>query len=127
MFAAAEQTSVELVALHNLDDGLPARKFFEMLADQPAFYEQYAGGPNWKALEAVERRFCDTLVAGRVSKPSSLGVMHVSEAVRRKLIVASHPGFKLFQPRYVRLGWRLGLDWPTSLLFSVSNRFLPNR
>jgi hypothetical protein len=123
MFAAAARSSVKLLALHNLDVGSRTRNMFERLADEPAFYESWQGTnqPYWAALAKAEIEHATKLGAGRSLEKSSLGVMTVSEPVRSRLIKAFHPGFKLYQPPLVRMGWSLGLYRPTSLLFTVSH------
>jgi hypothetical protein len=123
MFACAAKPSVKLLALHNLDTGSRARNTFEGLADEPTFYESWQASDHkyWAMLTSAEIQHATAMGAGRSLETSSLGVMAVSENVRSRLITVFHPAFKLYQPLLVRMGWRLGLYRPTSLLFTVSH------
>ncbi len=125
MSAAAAQGSVTAIALHNLGPRQPATPYVEGLAPEPLYYEESLDNPGsaWRELKSAEDRFCAKSAQGALSH-SSLGVMVLSDSVRHRLAWAIHPGFKLFQPPLVRLGWGLGLFRATGWLFSLSFRFL---
>ncbi len=124
LFASAEWKPVSLLAMHNLEKGQVAREFYDGFADEPIFYEAFEDvkGEHWEQLRAVETKFCLGKAGERSPDSSSLGVMHVTEPVRPRIVAAFHPNFKLFQPLCVRWGWKLGLYRLTSRLFSLSFR-----
>ena len=125
MFACAAYGSVTAIALHNLGPQQPATPYLEGLAPEPLYYEELLDntGDAWRELKTAEDRFCAKSARGALVH-SSLGVMVLSGRLRHRLVWAVHPGFKLFQPPLVRLGWALGMFRATGWLFTLSFRFL---
>ncbi len=125
MFACARYKWVKLLSLHNLAHGDATRKYFKSLADEPVFYEEFMSmaPASWQQLKRAEVEFCSMHGGGRSLEHSSLGVMHVTDRVRSRLLSAFHSKFMLYQPRLIHLGWKLGLHKPMSYLFTLSHRF----
>jgi hypothetical protein len=109
--AAAADPKVALISFHNLEPDKPYRYVLEKVADAPIFYEEVLGegGENWSDLRQAELAYCTKLGAQRSLAHSTLGVLHVGEAERRKLRRLSGASFRFYQPPLVRLGWRFGL------------------
>jgi hypothetical protein len=122
--AAAADPKVALISLHNLDPGRGYRRVLETVADAPIFYEEVLGeiGENWSTLRQAETAHCARIGTQRSLAHSTLGVLHVGEAERRKLGRLSGASFRFYQPPLVRLGWRFGLYRLTAQLYSLSFR-----
>jgi hypothetical protein len=122
--AAAADPRVVLISLHNLDPGRGYRHVLEAVAEAPIFYEEVLGeiGDNWSTLRRAEIAHCARIGTQRSLAHSTLGVLHVGDAERRKLKRLSGASFKFYQPPLVRLGWRFGLYRQTAQLYTLSFR-----
>jgi hypothetical protein len=122
--AAAADPKVALISLHNLDPGKGYRRVLETVAGAPIFHEEVLGdvGENWSALRRAETAHCARIGTQRSLEHSTLGVIHVGDAERRKLKRLSGSSFKLYQPPLVGLGWRFGLYRLTAKLYTLSFR-----
>ena len=122
--AAAADPKVALIAFHNLESDKPYRYVIEAVADAPIFYEEVLGegGENWSALRRAEVAHCTKLGAQRSLAHSTLGVIHVDSAQRRKLKRLWGTSFRFYQPQLVTLGWRFGLYRLTAQLYTLSFR-----
>ena len=105
LFAAAGYKWVKLIAQHNLQGS--TAQFFSSFADCPCFYEEYGVAPAgaWRELTQADLSHCLKSGAARSLEQSSLGVMTVSDLVRRRVSSATHPSFQAIQPRMLRFGW----------------------
>lgn len=124
LFASAGQKSVKLFALHNLAQGSEERLFLETQVHGPIFYEDFGqiSAGYWEKLMASEVRFCSDEGANRSLVHSTLGVVSLSNSLRRSMGYQFHWRFKFYQPLFVRIGWKLGLYGLTSLLFTLPHR-----
>jgi hypothetical protein len=70
----------------------------------------------------AEIAHCARIGTQRSLAHSTLGVLHVGDAERRKLKRLSGASFKFYQPPLVHLGWRFGLYRQTAQLYTLSFR-----
>ncbi len=122
--AAATDPKVALISFHNLEADKPYRYLLETVADAPIFYEEVLGdgGDNWSTLRRAEIAHCTKLGAQRSLAHSTLGVIHLGSAERRKLKRLWGTSFRFYQPQLVTLGWRFGLYRLTAQLYTLSFR-----
>ena len=110
LFAAAAFPWIRVVAMHNLDpeEQPKAAAFFTRVAGRPRYYEDYAANPDgaFARLRSIELE----QLATKVQRPldhSSLAVMKLDDAARKKLLWTMDPRFRLHQPLILYWRWRL--------------------
>ena len=122
MFACASHLQLKLIALHNLNRHSKERLFFEQKSDNPVFYEEQTNNSNnlWSQLKQKEKDFCSRVGARRSLECSSLGVMPITNKIRKCLKLTFNHNFYLFQPPFIRWSQALGLKYPVHFLFKLS-------
>lgn len=123
LFASLRFEEVKLIALHNLAVGTGYREFLESVIEKPLFYERYGiGSEVWTTLGHQEVPVVEGIRPGWGMNESTLGVIEVTDEVRRTARKVGDKRFRLFPPCLVGLGWKMGADWLVSKLFSLSFR-----
>lgn len=113
LFAAAAFSNVRVVAQHNLEIDKPelleVRQKFVELVPEPHFYEDIDGimGENWASLAKAEKNHCTQLRALRSLEYSSLGLIQVTEAHRKNLLMTNDKKFGTKQPLRFYQQWQL--------------------
>ena len=124
LMAAALHDHVELLALHNLVDWKPERKWF--VARGGCFYENIigAGGPNWVELRRQESEFLSASSGRAQPDMSSLGILMLGHGGRDELRRSWSPVFGLHQPLLVFWFSRIFGHDLTPKLYTLSRRLL---
>jgi hypothetical protein len=124
LMVAALDDHVELLALHNLVDWKPERKWFT--ARGGCFYEDLIGtdGSRWAEMRRQEDEHVSSSTGRRSLDVSSLGVLMLGPGRREELLRAWSPVFGLHQPLLVLWFSQIfGYDL-TPKLYGLSRRLL---
>lgn len=126
MMSAALTSGTRMIAIHNLEAGLPTRDLFLRLGGPHVFHEAALadGGPQWRALVKEERDFLISKGAVRDLPHSSLGILTLDGTVRQQFAALHGPHYGLHQPRIVRSLYRRGLFAAASKLYGLSSHLL---
>ena len=113
LFATAAFPNVRVVAQHNLEidkaELLEVRQKFVELVPKPHFYEDIDGimGENWARLAKAEKNRCTQIKALRSLDFSSLGLIQVTEAHRKTLLMTTDQKFGTKQPLKFYERWQM--------------------
>lgn len=126
MMSASLTFGTRLIAIHNLAQGLPTRDLFLRLGGPDVFYEDALsqGGPYWRSLLEKERKQLIEQGAARDLDCSSLGVLHLTDEIRREFASLKGSQYGLHQPSFVRALYRAGLFAAVPKLYGLSYRLL---
>jgi len=112
LLACAGFPWVNVIAMHNLDVKLAPHErdlFKDLSGGQPVFYEEFESkeAASWARLRNQEREYCSSIGAARSLEHSSLGIMKVADATRRKFLLTFNSRFGKHQPFILNWKWRL--------------------
>lgn len=111
LLAATDVEHLRVVAEHNLDWGSREQRLLTALSSGPTHYEEIVGagvGPAWSRLASDELAHSQRSGAARRLDRSSLGILVLDDATRRRARRAASPSFALQQPPLIRALWRRG-------------------
>lgn len=122
MMSAALHDNVQVVALHNLAEGLPTRRLFLDIGGPKIFYEFALEDPPpaWRELRARETELLARRGAARSLDRSSLGVLRLDSETRHRLKRLRGRHFGLHQPQVVRGFYEAKLYGPATKLYGLS-------